>query len=72
MRPLKLKLTAFGPYKETETIDFNDLRENRLLVISGSTGARKTTIFDGISFALYGGASGSDRSETRNLRSDFR
>ncbi|MFC3209644.1 AAA family ATPase [Planomicrobium okeanokoites] len=71
MRPLKLKLTAFGPYKETETIDFNDLRENRLFVISGSTGAGKTTIFDGISFALYGGASGSDRSETRNLRSDF-
>lgn len=71
MRPLKLKLTAFGPYKETEEIDFNDLRENRLFVISGSTGAGKTTIFDGISFALYGGASGSDRSETRNLRSDF-
>lgn len=71
MRPLKLKLTAFGPYKETEVIDFNDLRENRLFVISGSTGAGKTTIFDGISFALYGAASGSDRSETRNLRSDF-
>lgn len=71
MRPLKLKLTAFGPYKETETIDFNDLRENRLFVISGSTGSGKTTIFDGISFALYGAASGSDRSETRNLRSDF-
>lgn len=71
MRPLKLKLTAFGPYKETETIDFNELRENRLFVISGSTGSGKTTIFDGISFALYGAASGSDRSETRNLRSDF-
>ncbi|MFD1032188.1 SbcC/MukB-like Walker B domain-containing protein [Metaplanococcus flavidus] len=71
MRPLKLKLTAFGPYKETEEIDFNDLRENRLFVISGSTGSGKTTIFDGISFALYGAASGSDRSETRNLRSDF-
>ncbi|TAA72576.1 AAA family ATPase [Planococcus salinarum] len=71
MRPLKLKLTAFGPYKETEEIDFNDLRGNRLFVISGSTGSGKTTIFDGISFALYGAASGSDRSETRNLRSDF-
>ncbi|WP_422122062.1 AAA family ATPase [Planococcus sp. X10-3] len=71
MRPLKLKLTAFGPYKETEEIDFNELQENRLFVISGSTGSGKTTIFDGISFALYGAASGSDRSETRNLRSDF-
>lgn len=71
MRPLKLKLTAFGPYKETEVIDFNDLQGNRLFVISGSTGSGKTTIFDGISFALYGAASGSDRSETRNLRSDF-
>ncbi|HSJ36805.1 MAG TPA: SMC family ATPase [Planococcus sp. (in: firmicutes)] len=71
MRPLKLKLTAFGPYKETEEIDFNDLQGNRLFVISGSTGSGKTTIFDGISFALYGAASGSDRSETRNLRSDF-
>ncbi|HSI68554.1 MAG TPA: AAA family ATPase, partial [Planococcus sp. (in: firmicutes)] len=71
MRPLKLKLTAFGPYKGTEEIDFADLQGNRLFVISGSTGSGKTTIFDGISFALYGSASGSDRSETRNLRSDF-
>ncbi|WP_033543856.1 AAA family ATPase [Planococcus sp. CAU13] len=71
MRPLKLKLTAFGPYKETEEINFNDLQQNRLFVISGSTGSGKTTIFDGISFALYGAASGSDRSETRSLRSDF-
>ena len=71
MRPLKLKLTAFGPYKHTETIDFADLQGNQLFVISGSTGSGKTTIFDGISFALYGSASGSDRSESRNLRSDF-
>ena len=71
MRPLKLKLTAFGPYKHTETIDFADLKGNQLFVISGSTGSGKTTIFDGICFALYGSASGSDRAETRNLRSDF-
>lgn len=71
MRPLKLKLTAFGPYKHTETIDFADLKGNQLFVISGSTGSGKTTIFDGICFALYGAASGSDRAETRNLRSDF-
>lgn len=71
MRPLKLKMTAFGPYKMTETIDFADLKGNQLFVISGSTGSGKTTIFDAISFALYGSASGSDRAEARNLRSDF-
>ena len=71
MRPLKLKLTAFGPYKNTEEIDFADLQGNQLFVISGSTGSGKTTIFDGICFALYGSASGSDRSESRILRSDF-
>ncbi|MBZ5200874.1 SMC family ATPase [Planomicrobium chinense] len=71
MKPLKLKLTAFGPYKHTETIDFADLKGNQLFVISGSTGSGKTTIFDGICFALYGAASGSDRAETRHLRSDF-
>ena len=71
MRPLKLKMTAFGPYKNTEEIDFADLQGNQLFVISGSTGSGKTTIFDGICFALYGSASGSDRSESRILRSDF-
>lgn len=71
MRPLSLKMTAFGPYKHTENIDFNDLKGNQLFVISGSTGAGKTTIFDGICFALYGSASGEDRSESRNMRSDF-
>lgn len=71
MRPITLKMTAFGPYKQTEFVDFNELQGNQLFVISGSTGAGKTTIFDGISYALYGSASGSDRSESRNLRSDF-
>lgn len=71
MRPLTLKMTAFGPYKNTEEIDFADLQGNQLFVISGSTGSGKTTIFDGICFALYGSASGSDRSESRILRSDF-
>lgn len=71
MKPLKLKMTAFGPYKNTEEIDFADLQGNQLFVISGSTGSGKTTIFDGICFALYGSASGSDRSESRILRSDF-
>lgn len=64
-------MTAFGPYKQTEVIDFNNLEDNRLFVISGNTGAGKTTIFDGISFALYGTASGQDRENNAMLRSDF-
>ena len=71
MKPVKLKLTAFGPYRDSEEINFEDLEGNRLFVISGSTGSGKTSIFDGICFALYGSASGTDRSEPKNLRSDF-
>ncbi|MBD8067986.1 AAA family ATPase [Bacillus sp. PS06] len=71
MKPIRLIMTAFGPYRDSETIDFRELKENRLFVVSGSTGAGKTTIFDAISFALYGSASGEDRSETKMLRSDF-
>lgn len=64
-------MTAFGPYKGTETVDFRELTDNRLFVISGSTGSGKTTIFDGICFALYGQASGEDRTDIRAMRSDF-
>ncbi|WP_407269888.1 AAA family ATPase [Radiobacillus sp. PE A8.2] len=71
MKPLILKLTAFGPYKHTETINFDELKSNRLFVVSGNTGAGKTTIFDGICFALYGSASGEDRNDSKLLRSDF-
>ncbi|MFD1066778.1 AAA family ATPase [Oceanobacillus locisalsi] len=71
MQPLRLTLNAFGPYKEKETIDFSELQGNTLFVISGKTGAGKTTLFDGIAFALYGRASGSDREDQRMLRSDF-
>ncbi len=71
MKPLQLKLTAFGPYKQTEIIDFRELGEHRLFVIAGMTGAGKTTIFDGICFALYGSASGEDRAEIREIRSHF-
>ncbi|WP_138417176.1 AAA family ATPase [Aquibacillus sediminis] len=71
MKPISLRLTAFGPYKYTETINFKDLKNNRLFVVSGKTGAGKTTIFDGICFALYGSASGEDRNDTKMLRSDF-
>ncbi|GIQ67240.1 SMC family ATPase [Xylanibacillus composti] len=71
MRPIELILTAFGPYRDKECIDFRKLGNHRLFVISGNTGAGKTTIFDAISFALYGSASGEDRADARMLRSDF-
>ncbi|PIC65188.1 exonuclease [Sporosarcina sp. P13] len=71
MKPIQLTMTAFGPYKDTEIVDFRDLKEHRLFVISGKTGAGKTTIFDGICFALYGQASGEDRTDTKALRSQF-
>lgn len=71
MKPIKLTMTAFGPYKDTEVVDFTELGNHDLFVISGNTGAGKTTIFDGICFALYGSASGQDRGEVRLLRSDF-
>ncbi|MDW0117122.1 SMC family ATPase [Sporosarcina thermotolerans] len=71
MKPIQLTMTAFGPYKGTEIVDFRLLEDHRLFVVSGATGAGKTTIFDAICFALYGQASGEDRSESRSMRSDF-
>ncbi|RIX52412.1 SMC family ATPase [Paenibacillus nanensis] len=71
MRPLRLTMKAFGPYRDAETIDFTRLEDRRLFVISGNTGAGKTTIFDAICFAIYGTASGEDRSDPRMLRSHF-
>ncbi|MET4561922.1 exonuclease SbcC [Lysinibacillus parviboronicapiens] len=71
MKPLKLTITAFGPYKNTEIIDFQELGDHRLFAISGKTGAGKTTIFDAICYALYGSGSGEDRQDTAMLRSGF-
>ena len=70
MRPLVLTMQAFGPYAGREVIDFKQLENRTMFVISGKTGAGKTTIFDGISFAIYGKASGEDRSG-QELRSQF-
>lgn len=70
MRPLCLTMTAFGPYATEQVVDFTVLNGRNLFLITGPTGAGKTTIFDAICFALYGKASGRDR-DGESLRSHF-
>ena len=72
MKPLKLVINAFGPYLNKTEIDFTTFGEDGLYLITGDTGAGKTTIFDALSFALFGQASGSARAkDSKSLRSDF-
>ena len=70
MKPIELEISGWGPYKQLEKIDFTELWERGLFLVTGPTGAGKTTIFDAISFALYGNLSGQMR-EKNSVRSDF-
>ena len=70
MKPILLVMSAFGPYLNETTIDFRKLGSKGLYLITGETGAGKTTIFDAVTYALYGKPSGNVRNE-KMLRSKF-
>ena len=70
MRPNKLVLSAFGPYASKVELDLSKLGENGVYLITGDTGAGKTTIFDAITFALFGKPSGDIR-DVKTLRSEY-
>ena len=61
MRPIRLEMSAFGPYAGRTVVDFDKLGKSGLYLITGETGAGKTTVFDAITYALYGQASGDNR-----------
>jgi len=72
MKPVSLTMSAFGPYAGRTEIDFTRLAESGVFLITGDTGAGKTTIFDAVSYALYGEASGGrERRNSKSFRSDY-
>lgn len=70
MKPIKLILCGWGPYRGKQEIDFRELETRGIFLITGPTGAGKTTVFDAITYALYGSMSGVVR-EKSSVRSDF-
>lgn len=70
MKPIKLVLSAYGPFSDKTVIDFDKLGSDGVFLISGPTGSGKTTIFDGICYALYGTASGNLRTP-KMMRSTY-
>jgi len=70
MRPIKLTISAFGPYADKQVLDLNKLGKSGLYLITGATGAGKTSIFDAITYALYDQPSGEARNDSM-LRSKY-
>lgn len=70
MKPIKLVMNAFGPYASRAEVNFEEFGDRGIFLITGDTGAGKTTIFDAITFALFHQTSGMDR-DVKSLRSDF-
>lgn len=70
MKLIKLTMTAFGPYRQKQEIDFRTVSETGIYLITGDTGSGKTSIFDAISFALYGRVSG-ERKSSKTLKCDL-
>ncbi len=72
MKPIRLEICGWGPYKDKETVEFSRLGGQGLFLVTGATGAGKTTLFDAVTYALYGALSGEVRDKERNsVRSDF-
>lgn len=72
MKPKQLTLCAWGPYRDRQQVDFTAFEKKGIFLITGATGAGKTTIFDAITYALYGALSGDEHDKERSsVRSDF-
>lgn len=71
MRPVRLEIAGFGPYSGKTVLELSELGEKGLYLITGDTGAGKTSIFDAVTYALYGRASGSNRDDESMLRSKY-
>src|SRR3954447_2422163 len=69
MRLHQLELTAFGPYAGTECVDFDALADHGIFLLTGPTGAGKTSVLDAVCFALFGAVPGA-RQTAKRLRSD--
>ena len=69
MRPIKLVMSAFGPFSGEETVDFSKLGKSGIYLITGDTGSGKTTIFDAITYALYGAGTGNR--DIKDMRCKF-